>query len=664
MKNISINLGSLDISKNFNINNYNPSSRSNSTMSYENVNVDCTTSSDSSTESIDVMAPLHLADSVKENYYPNASNNLSNEEIMEQWITYIKTTIEQLEAEKKKFIEDHYFKFNKEHFDDLLIDQITGEYLTPEQYKYSEDALETFLLNNGYPINDHVDPNKYLEGVDAFNEYAVNEYSELYSKYFKAITGITYEEYVEQINTYNNDINSLKLSKYSLEQQLKESPYLEIMNSSSFLNYSENNSLESIILLCQNYKEAYEENILLFFSNDGSKDLVISHETGRYMMPEEYIDYLKDSEYYEKIHNIDGSINEELKAMEDALIEEKVKAYSEKVNLLFKEVFGITWDEYNKYDTMYAMISKEEFKYLDEDEKKFYIYLIETEGGQAGSNYLKAIEDKINKRKGKEEAEIFLASITDENGEINYNAWTMLLANGQGILMGIENFGEGLANIFGTEGMISDNQYAQMYILDALTNTSGAYVNSLAQVILEEKGEKEATEFINNMIDTTTGEINLEYAKEVLTEEEYTKLEYKIKKDKETILDDSFQMGASFGNMLPSMAITMALSYCGAAPAATSLIGNVLMGLSSGGNAKNQALVSGNDLLSSTIYGILSGTSETCLGLLLGNIPGLNESASLSFKGIFKEGFEEFLQEYVDAGLRCAILGEEIIWMN
>lgn len=104
MKNISSNFDSLNVSKNFNINNYNPSSRSNTTTNYENINLDCTTSSDSSTESIDVMAPLHLADSVKENYYPNASNNLSNEEIMEQWITYIKTTIEQLEAEKKKFM--------------------------------------------------------------------------------------------------------------------------------------------------------------------------------------------------------------------------------------------------------------------------------------------------------------------------------------------------------------------------------------------------------------------------------------------------------------------------------------------------------------------------------------------------------------------------------
>ena len=60
------------------------------------------------------------------------------------------------------------------------------------------------------------------------------------------------------------------------------------------------------------------------------------------------------------------------------------------------------------------------------------------------------------------------------------------------------------------------------------------------------------------------------------------------------------------------------------------------------------------------MYGVFSGVSETTLGLLLGNIPGLNQGASLSLKGLFKEGLEEMLQEYVDAGLRASILDETI----
>ena len=84
------------------------------------------------------------------------------------------------------------------------------------------------------------------------------------------------------------------------------------------------------------------------------------------------------------------------------------------------------------------------------------------------------------------------------------------------------------------------------------------------------------------------------------------------------------------------------------------------MGLSAGGNSKNQALVQGNDLSSSIMYGVFSGVSETTLGLLLGNIPGLNVSSSLSVKGLFKEGLEEMLQEYVDAGLRATILDEKV----
>ena len=63
---------------------------------------------------------------------------------------------------------------------------------------------------------------------------------------------------------------------------------------------------------------------------------------------------------------------------------------------------------------------------------------------------------------------------------------------------------------------------------------------------------------------------------------------------------------------------------------------------------------------SSIMYGVFSGVSETTLGLLLGNIPGLNVSSSLSVKGLFKEGLEEMLQEYVDAGLRATILDEKV----
>lgn len=287
-------------------------------------------------------------------------------------------------------------------------------------------------------------------------------------------------------------------------------------------------------------------------------------------------------------------------------------------------------------------------------------FLRETRGEEAVDAYNDAIEDKLNRINGRIEADEFLASITDGNGEIDYNAWNTLRTGGKGVLMGIENFGEGIVNVFTSEAMISDNQYAQMYILEAISNTSGAYINQLAQTILEEKGDEAATEFINNMIDVTTGEINLDYAKNILTEEEYTKLEYKVKKDKETILDDAFQLGISFGNMLPSMALTLVLSSSGAAPAATSLVGNVLMGMSAGGNAKNQALIQGSSLASANLYGLCSGLSETGLGYLIGNIPFLNTKANLSFRGIFKEGAEEFLQEYVDAGLRSIILGETI----
>lgn len=297
--------------------------------------------------------------------------------------------------------------------------------------------------------------------------------------------------------------------------------------------------------------------------------------------------------------------------------------------------------------------------FLEEDEQKLCRYLYDTEGIDAVTNYLDAIEDKINQRKGKKEADDFLADITDESGDIDYNAWTVLRTSGEGILDGIGNFFEGIANLSETEGMISANQYAQMYIIQYLTNTSGTYIEKLYQEVFDKNGEEAANEFLTSITDEN-GELDLEKAKVVLTNEQYSKLVSKIKNDKYAYLDDIYQLGIGLGNMLPTICMTKLLSTIPVLAPAAEYIGNFLMGLSAAGNAKNQALISGSSLSTATIYAICVGSSEMCFGQLLGNIPGLNSNASLTLKGIFKEGLEEGLQEYIEAGLGAVLLGEEI----
>ena len=309
------------------------------------------------------------------------------------------------------------------------------------------------------------------------------------------------------------------------------------------------------------------------------------------------------------------------------------------------------------------------FKYFTEQDMLIFSYLWDTQSPKAAREYVDAIEDKLNKVEGYANAEKFLDSIRDENGNIDPDVRAGVLSGAKGFENGVSTFFDGLGNAFSDEGMMSTTQYEQMYILNELTNSSGNYISKLANEIYAEQGEEVANDFLKKMYNSETNEIDLEYAKTMLSEQEYNNLIIKIDTDKKSRLDNVYELGSSFGNMAPTLALAIAVSFvapgagitiAGKTFAFNTLISSGLMGLSVGGNAKNQALMQGNDLYISTIYGLASGFSETSLSLLLGNIPGLSATAEFSIIGLLKEGGEEALQEGVDALLRSVLLGETI----
>ena len=309
------------------------------------------------------------------------------------------------------------------------------------------------------------------------------------------------------------------------------------------------------------------------------------------------------------------------------------------------------------------------FKYFTEQDMLIFSYLWDTQSPKAAREYVDAIEDKLNKVEGYANAEKFLDSIRDENGNIDPDVRAGVLSGAKGFENGVSTFFDGLGNAFSDEGMMSTTQYEQMYILNELTNSSGNYISKLANEIYAEQGEEVANDFLKKMYNSETNEIDLEYAKTMLSEQEYNNLIIKIDTDKKSRLDNVYELGSSFGNMAPTLALSIAVSFvapgagitiAGKTFAFNTLISSGLMGLSAGGNAKNQALMQGNDLYISTVYGLASGFSETSLGLLLGNIPGLSATAEFSIIGLLKEGGEEALQEGVDALLRSVLLGETI----
>ena len=307
------------------------------------------------------------------------------------------------------------------------------------------------------------------------------------------------------------------------------------------------------------------------------------------------------------------------------------------------------------------------FNYLTEQDRMIYSYLYDTQSAFAAGEFLKAIEDKLNKAEGLANAEKFLDKIRDGDGNIDPTVISGLLSSGHGVSNGLTSFFDGFAGVISDEGMMTTTQYEQMYILSELTNSSGNYINKIATSISESRGEEAANEFMRNIY--VNNSINLEYAKKVLSDKQYTNLIKKMEVDDKSILDNCYELGTSAGNMLPSVVVSIGvtallpgvgITVAGELMTVGSLTGSTLMGISAAGNARNQALIQGNSKYSSTMYGLLSGISETTLGLLLGNIPGLNANASFSVKGILKEGLEEMVQEYFDAGLRTAILDETI----
>lgn len=192
----------------------------------------------SDVESIDVLSNVNKNTILNTN---STDDMITRNGVLNSWISYIKTTLDDLVYQKQQTIENYYNKFNQTHFSDLIVNQETGEYLTPEEYKKSSETLESFLIQNGYPTSDGVDPDLYLKGVEAFNNYVDTEYTELFNKHFEEATGISYDEYVLKINTFDQDITNLKSNLYAFEQQAKEEPYLEMIETDEYKKFYEDN---------------------------------------------------------------------------------------------------------------------------------------------------------------------------------------------------------------------------------------------------------------------------------------------------------------------------------------------------------------------------------------------------------------------------------------
>lgn len=252
--------------------------------------------------------------------------------------------------------------------------------------------------------------------------------------------------------------------------------------------------------------------------------------------------------------------------------------------------------------------------HITDEEKAMYNYLYATEGKEAAEEYLKYIEEGLNYRQGKAEADIVGDSL--------------LKAAGYGIRTGAERFGTGIAGMFDDEAKApAASEYGAQFVRENLADTGFKLPEWMGGA---------------------------------------------------SIGQTVFDLSNTAGNLAPSLLLSVLTAGAGAPTAVAGGVSSASMGLSAGGNAKAQALRDGYTPEQATRYGVLIGASEGALQYLLGGIGKLggkltggvakkaiqNIDSSLlriAATGAIKmagEGTEEYLQEILDPIYRNLLFNE------
>ena len=415
------------------------------------------------------------------------------------------------------------------------------------------------------------------------------------------------ENYTEVLNTISSDIDNVDKEIKAIESEINKIAMEKGMTAEEVRTYTLENGLFDIDYeRLDNLKEQKTELIvakteLTYQINQIDNNL----EKLEYIKKTETDEYKKFIENYSNESIIDYDLLKSV-GYDLNLYKSQSGDYSEIDALAVVEHLIAENPDMSLLKTNYPTLTDaiDLYNYTTQDQKDMYHYILAKEGKDAADKYLKVIEDERNQVEGAAAAEEFLSKINLDDPTALDDIQNYLNISGKGLTDGIETFGAGLQNAIINNDVLTAKEYETMLILQYLQEHSNLY-------------------------------------------------------------DEVYEFNSSIGNMVPSIVASTIVSYA-ATPVAGAKVGSILMGLSAGGNAKHQSLVNGSNLVDAIIYGTLTGVSETCLQYLLGGIPGLGGNAATDatakafLKNMISEGIEEGLQEYVDAGLRAALYGEEI----
>lgn len=288
-------------------------------------------------------------------------------------------------------------------------------------------------------------------------------------------------------------------------------------------------------------------------------------------------------------------------------------------------------------------------RYLNDLERDIYEYYWYELGTPAADEFKKKyLIANINAAMGQEEAYRLLDALNN-NENIFSQSW---FVSSDGFQDGLENYWEGLKNIFAPSGVQSPNAYKAAILVQAL---EGKVIDSYFT-------PDEAADIKNKL---ASGEYNKDDIIKMLQDKgaDYNTVLDKYvdmgmsERAKNMFLSKLYSSTVSIGNMTPSIILGTITG--------NPLLGSISMGVSSTGNAINSALTEGASYPAALLYGIFSGLSETTMEYFLGKIPGmsktLGELGGISnfrqlVKNVFSNAFGEAREEALQNVFQSTIL--------
>lgn len=412
-----------------------------------------------------------------------------------------------------------------------------------------------------------------------------------------------------------------------------------------------------------------------------------------------FMSYLAEGYYGELIKNIDYDINDDISPLQKI---ELVKSIIEKLKTEYG--FNPAYDFELVYSDNLEMMA---VKHFTIQERNVYEKIYREEGAEEATKFLNSMRLTLNNREGWELAKEYYNQVISGKTTVNRLLKTGLIGINNGVVSHFEN----LHSFVFQDLTKTSNEYASDYFTQLLME--GYVAAQMGEINSKNLLDLKNSQFINedqfkelkslarqrkregrelNAIDVmyVAGYYDMDmysYMQDISQSEEFKNFVNTQNDVEEYLAKNCYSAGSSIGNMLPSIAMSIALSPLGGAFTLGEstvtwgqIAANVSMFSSSATGSWKEAMRKGHTMGDSILYGLANGGSETLTGFFIGRIPFVSRFSSALEKlggsgshvliqaainlgkDILGEVTEEIVQLPLGGIFDTAILGEDVNW--